>query len=135
MVRVNTDMMPKKTAVYVKKGAADTPDFPAKSALADSPTTKALAAQLAELFKDGGAFDLLMKTMPIVKCCFNTGGNEASVAFLKTAADGSLTISGNFELRYSDFGTGLEGSYTELDMDQQQELEEIIWNEFPFLRS
>ena len=135
MVRVNTDMMPKKTAVYVKKGAADTPDFPAKSALADSPTTKALAAQLAELFKDGGAFDLLMKTMPIVKCCFNTGSYVASVSFLKTAADGSLTISGSFELRYSDFGTGLEGSFTELDMEQQQELEEIIWNAFPFLKN
>ena len=128
-------MMPKKTAVYVKKGAADTPDFPAKSALADSPTTKALAAQLAELFKDGGAFNLLMQTMPIAKCCFNTGSYVASVAFLKTAADGSLTISGSFELRYSDFGTGLEGSFTELDMEHQQELEEIIWNAFPFLKN
>ena len=138
MVRVNTDMLPKKPAVYVKKAESETPDeldIPAKSTLADSPTTVALAAQLRDYFQDGGAFNLLMQTMPIVKCCFNTGSYVASVSFLKTAADGSLTISGSFELRYSDFGTGLEGSFTELDMEQQQELEEIIWNEFPFLRS
>ena len=138
MVRVNTDMLPKKPAVYVKKAESETPDepdIPAKSALADSPTTVALAAQLRDYFKDGGAFNLLMQTMPIVKCCFNTGSYVASVSFLKTAADGSLTISGSFELRYSDFGTGLEGSFTELDMEQQQELEEIIWNAFPFLKN
>ena len=138
MIRVNTDMLPKKPAVYVKKAESETPDEPdilAKSALADSPTTVALTAQLRDYFKDGGAFNLLMQTMPIVKCCFNTGSYVASVAFLKTAADGSLTISGSFELRYTDFGTGLEGSFTELDMDQQQELEEIIWNAFPFLKN
>ena len=138
MVRVNTDMLPKKPAVYVKKAESETPDepdIPAKSALADSPTTVALAAQLRDYFQDGGAFNLLMQTMPIAKCCFNTGSYVASVSFLKTAADGSLTISGSFELRYSDFGTGLEGSFTELDMEQQQELEEIIWNAFPFLKN
>jgi len=135
MVRVNTDMLPKKTAVYVKKGAPDTPDFPAKSALADSPTTVALVTQLTEYFKEGSMFDQMLKTGMYDQITFNAGGSDAALGFLKKTEDGSLNVCGNMALDYAYFGTGQEGSFTELDMDQQDELEEIVWSEFPFLRN
>ena len=94
-----------------------------------------MIAQLADSFKEGGAFNLLMKTMQIEKAILNTGSEVVSIGFLNTAPDGSLNMSGNFELQYKNFGAGEDGVFTELDMDQQEKLQEILWNEFPFLRN
>ena len=136
-VRVNPNVISKVSGVYHKPAESEDPEepeLPAKSTLADSPTTQGLIAQLADSFKEGGAFNLLMKTMQIEKAILNTGSEDVSIGFLKTAPDGSLNVSGNFELQYKNFGAGEECAFTELDLDQQEKLEEILWNEFPFLR-
>ncbi len=142
---LNTDVISKVNDVYETPawitGSQDDPEepeepeLPAKSSLADSPTTQGVIAQLADYFKDGGAFNLLMKTMQIERAVLNAGSEEVSVGFLKELPDGSLNVTGNFELQYKNFGAGAEGAFTELDMDQQDELEEILWSEFPFLRN
>jgi len=143
MVRVNTDMLPKKPAVYVKKAESETPDEPdisAKSVLADSPTTVALVAQLTEYFKEGSMFDQMRKNGMYRRISLNAGAEEITLSFWKytdagnMAVSGSLTVSGNMALDYAYFGAGQEGSFTELDMDQQHELEKIVWNAFPFLK-
>ncbi len=137
-IRVNTDMLSMKSEVYVKKTEPETPDepdIPAKSTLADSPTTAALLAQLTEYFKEGSMFDQMLKSGMYERISLNTGASDAALGFWKKAEDGSQNLSGTMSLDYAYFGAGQEGSFTELDMDQQDELEEILWNAFPFLRN
>ncbi len=147
---LNTDVISKTSDVYETpawiKGAQedpeeseipeipDEPEHPAKSTLADSPTTQGIIAQLEDYFKEGGAFNLLMQIMQIEIAVLSAGSEGIGVGFLKRLPDGSLDVAGHFDLHYKNFGAGEDGAFTKLDMDQQEKLQEILWNEFPFLR-
>ena len=141
---LNTDVISKISDVYETpawiKGDSeepenpDEPELPAKSALTDSPTTAAIQAQLAQYFGENGAFRIMLMTTTGMTAKLYVNADNVSIGFLRKEADGSMTPNGTFEMKYAHFGDGSENCYVQLDENQQNELEEILWEAFPFLR-
>ena len=120
--------------LYIPKGSGgDEPvDTPV---VAGSPTTLELIEQLKTYFGPGGAFSILLHTPPVERAVVNVGDDGITIGFLKYGDDGSLDVFSDFNLYFRQFGTGQTGSYVTLSADQQGELERMIWDAFPALKS
>ena len=102
------------------------------AALRNSPTTQELLKQLKAYFAPGGAFRILMETSPVVSATLNTGDKEVLIAFRNKNDEVYVSV----KMEYYYFGKGQADSYAMLEeMDDQDNLEEIIWEELPYLRN
>ena len=102
------------------------------AALRNSPTTQKLLKQLKAYFAPGGAFRILMETDPVVRATLNTGDKEVLIAFRNKNDEVYVSV----EMEYCYFGEGQADSYDVLaDLEDQNKLEEIIWEELPHLRN
>ena len=100
--------------------------------LRNSPTTQKLLKQLKAYFAPGGAFRILMETAPVVRATLNTGEKEVLIAFRNKNDEVYVSV----EMEYCYFGEGQADSYDVLaDLEDQNKLEEIIWEELPHLRN
>ncbi len=100
--------------------------------LRNSPTTQELLKQLKAYFAPGGAFRILMETAPVVRATLNTSDEEVLLAF----RDKNDEVFVSVQMEYYYFGKGQADSYAVLEeMDDQGNLEEIIWEELPYLRN
>lgn len=107
---------------------------PNEISIKESPTTRELIETLKMYFRPGGAFSILLHTPPVVCAHVYAVKREISIQFMRFDEFGDRRIFGSFDLEYSNFGVDEPGSYYELTGDEEEELEEIIWNEFPELK-
>ncbi|MBQ8590733.1 MAG: hypothetical protein IJ486_09830 [Firmicutes bacterium] len=108
---------------------------PNEIAIKDSPTTRELIDALKMYFSQGGALSILLHTPPVVSACLYAGENGVDIIFDRFNEYGDRRIYGSFRLEYSNFGVDEPGSYYRLtEHEEEEELEEILWNEFPELK-